>query len=329
MSGRNALVTCSDLNANDCRPTVDVIPSSKTDFAERLEDLTTKAKQLRRGYAPILDALAAAPLSVDRSAIPIVWTLSIVDAGEMTFDPANSVIPFPNDVLRTGPKGTVALPNLRTGRPLTAADCQTTDTSIQLVCGLNTLDGFSTLVSPISENSDTAGALEQGTIDAKSLDARTVGLVALKSDAPSAERTTPKCTPCLNCLSSRDEAGNEAVAPQQLHWMLRGGVLVDPSPSPASTLTPDIPDSTRVNLAVGGTYKSERGFHVDVGYQLIVVTSKTSTAPQFPGEYGGFVNILGLSLGYTTPRGREGRVAPPPEPITKGMAAPPRTAPPL
>ena len=125
----------------------------------------------------------------------------------MTFDPANRVIPFPNDVLRTGPKGTVALPNPRTGRPLTAADCQTTDTSIQLVCGLNTLDGFSTLVSPISENSDTAGALEQGTIDAKSLDARTVGLVPLKSDAPSAERTTPKYTPCLNCLSSRDAMG--------------------------------------------------------------------------------------------------------------------------
>jgi len=35
--------------------------------------------------------------------------------------------------------------------------------------------------------------------------------------------------------------------------MLRGGVLVDPTPSPADTLGPDIPDSTRVNLALGGT----------------------------------------------------------------------------
>lgn len=94
------------------------------------------------------------------------------------------------------------MPNPQTGLPLSAADCQTTDASLQLVCGLNTLDGFSTLVAPISENSDTVGALEQGTIDGTSLDARTVGLVPLKSDAPAAERPSPRYPPCLNCLSS-------------------------------------------------------------------------------------------------------------------------------
>ena len=88
-------------------------------------------------------------------------------------------------------------------------------------------------------------------------------------------------------------------------WTLRGGVLVDPSPSPAETLTPDIPDATRINLALGGTWKHESGVHVDLGYQFIILTGKTSTAPALPGDYGGFVNILGLSVGYSTPKAKE------------------------
>jgi long-chain fatty acid transport protein len=96
------------------------------------------------------------------------------------------------------------------------------------------------------------------------------------------------------------------------HWMLRGGILVDPSPSPSNTLTPDVPDATRINLAVGGSYRMYSGFKVDVGYQFIILTNKTSTAPQFAGDYGGFVNILGLSVGYNTPRPREPSIAPPP-----------------
>lgn len=84
-------------------------------------------------------------------------------------------------------------------------------------------------------------------------------------------------------------------------FQVRGGVLIDPSPSPENTLTPDIPDSTRVNLALGGTYRHQSGFHLDLGYQFIILTGKTSTAPQLPGEYGGIVNILGISVGYSTP----------------------------
>ena len=45
------------------------------------------------------------------------------NAGEVTFDPANSVIPFPNDVLLSN--GKVSLPNPKTGAPLTPADCPT------------------------------------------------------------------------------------------------------------------------------------------------------------------------------------------------------------
>jgi hypothetical protein len=223
VSSPNSLVTCTDLASPDCRPTVDVIPSSVIDPAARIADQTASAltlEQLRRGYAPLLGALAAPPLNIDRANIPIVWTFSIVDAGEMTFDPADNVIPFPNDIVRTGPNGTVSLPNPKTGQPLTATDCPSTDANIQLVCGLDTLDGFSTQVAPISENSDTEGALEQGTLDAASINASTVGLVPVKSDAPSAERTAPKFTPCLNCQSSKDAAGKAQTNPQQLQWKL-------------------------------------------------------------------------------------------------------------
>ena len=218
VASRNPLVTCpnGDLKSPACEPAVDIIPSTETDPAAKLKDETAKGlqlEQLRLLYKPVLDALA-----IPRGDVPIVWTFSIVDAGEMTFDPANKVIPFPNDLVRTGPKGTVQLPHPKTGAVMTPADCQTTDSSILLVCGLNTLDGFSTLAPLISENSDKAGALDQGTIDAASLTPASVGLAKLATKAPPEIQTTPKWTPCLNCQSSAKADGTPQTSPQQLQW---------------------------------------------------------------------------------------------------------------
>ena len=115
------------------------------------------------------------------------------------------------------------------------------------------------------------------------------------------------------------------------HWMLRGGVLYDPSPSPDETLLPDVPDATRVNFAIGGTYLMDCGLHFDAGYQFLVLIAKTSTAPQLPGDYTGFANILGLSIGYTTPResmpSRAAPLEPPPPPPPENVA-PENVAPP-
>lgn len=107
-------------------------------------------------------------------------------------------------------------------------------------------------------------------------------------------------------------------------WHVRGGVLYDPTPSPDNTLTPDIPDSDRLNLAAGGSYIHPCGFRVDLGYQFLVVFNKTSTAPGFSGDYGGFVQLLGLSVGYRTPAKKP---APPPLPPTT-YEPPPAGAPP-
>ncbi len=83
-------------------------------------------------------------------------------------------------------------------------------------------------------------------------------------------------------------------------WSIRGGVMFDPCPTPSNTLTPDIPDATRINLAIGGTYRHSSGVHLDLGYQHLILITKTSTAPQLPGDYGGFADILGVSLGYSS-----------------------------
>jgi long-chain fatty acid transport protein len=96
--------------------------------------------------------------------------------------------------------------------------------------------------------------------------------------------------------------GGEAAIDES--WRIRAGVLYDPTPSPASTLTPDIPDSDRLNLAVGGSYYHPSGLHVDLGYQLLLVFEKKSTALLLPGDYSGIVNIVGVTVGYRTPTAR-------------------------
>jgi long-chain fatty acid transport protein len=81
-------------------------------------------------------------------------------------------------------------------------------------------------------------------------------------------------------------------------WRVRAGILFDPTPAPDNTLTPDIPDATRLNFAVGGSYVHRTGFRVDLGYQFITFFKRSSTVPQLPGDYSAIVNLVGLSLGF-------------------------------
>jgi dienelactone hydrolase len=228
VSSPNPLVDCPkdaagklDFASAACLPLVDVIPSSATDPEAKLRDQAQKAIQLERireGYAPILAKLGKA---VDPRSIVLLWTFSIVDAGEVTFDPSRGIIPFPNDVLLSSATGTVALPHPKTGAPLTPADCAPTgDTMTLLYCGLNTLDGFSTIAPPISENGAMTGAIAQALVDPATLTPQSVGLMPVKSAAPPEEQTTPAYTPCLNCSSSTDANGNPQTSPQQLQWRL-------------------------------------------------------------------------------------------------------------
>ncbi len=255
VTGKFPLFECDKDNPDHCAPTVDIIPSSKFDPVEKFKDQVDKAKkldQLRKGYAPLLENVARAR-GIDKSDIPILWTFSILDAGEVTFDPANRVLPFPNDAVRTGPDGKVNLPNPKTGAPLTAEDCAKAlsdpagDQQLQLTCGLNTLDGFSTLVSPVSENAPKLGALQQGLLDAASLNPKVAGLVPVKPGVPTAARTVPKFTPCLNCVSSPDETGKPQTTPQQLQWKL--DAPLDEKTTYLAYLTTDAKDDKGKNIA--------------------------------------------------------------------------------
>ena len=264
VSAKSPLVACADqAKYTDCKPTVDIIPSTVTDATARLADQTTKAIQLehiRLGYKPILDAFDAS--GIHRDAIPIVWTFSIVDAGEVTFDPAHSVIPFPNDAVRTGAVSTttgqalIKLPNPKTGAELTTADCAAaTDTATQLYCGLNTLDGFSTLAPLVSENSDTAPAAIQATLAADSITAATAGLIRLGSplDATaSGLKTAPQFTPCLDCTSSLPAGSKVSTAPQQLQWRL--DAPLDERTSYGNYVTTDVKDTAGKNVVANPVF---------------------------------------------------------------------------
>jgi hypothetical protein len=230
VSGPMPLVNCpggnetsaGDLASPDCTLAVDVIPSPLTDPEQRLQAQLAIAKQLepiRAGYAPIVAQLEKS-LGVPRAQIPVLWTFTTVDAGEVTFDPAHSVIPFPNDLLLSN--GKVTLPNPKTGMPLTMADCMSpTDQTIGLTCLLNSLDGFSTAAPPISAKSNTLGAAAQATLDPATVLPTSVGLAVVASKAPAEEQTgAPIYNPCVSCLSSKPTTPPTTPPPDVLQWQL-------------------------------------------------------------------------------------------------------------
>ncbi|MCP3105187.1 hypothetical protein LZ198_40595 [Myxococcus sp. K15C18031901] len=206
-SSKNSLVTCEDLTDPTCSTATELIPSVKTDPAERLADQTNSAlrlEQVRRAYAPLLDA-AVAKFGVAREDIVLAWTFSVVNQPEATFNPdvtsPTLAIPFPNDLLRAN--GKLNLPG---------ADPSTT--SGQLIAGLNTLDGWSTTAPIISENNAGLGAIDTGSkLDPNTLVAgKSVLLIKLTPGG-----TTPKYKVCLNCASSTKRDGSPAnPAPEQL-----------------------------------------------------------------------------------------------------------------
>jgi long-chain fatty acid transport protein len=78
----------------------------------------------------------------------------------------------------------------------------------------------------------------------------------------------------------------------------RLGFMVDPTPSPGTTLTPDLPDATRLNFALGVGYQHSSGFKADLGFQFVALLSQASTATGFAGTYSGTAEVISLSLGW-------------------------------
>lgn len=91
-------------------------------------------------------------------------------------------------------------------------------------------------------------------------------------------------------------AGAELTAiPRTLH--VRLGTGFDPSPSPATTLSPSLPDSSRV-LASAGVGFQRGNFSVDLGYLFVFLLPRSSEPDAFPARYSGTAHVIGLSVGF-------------------------------
>ena len=79
---------------------------------------------------------------------------------------------------------------------------------------------------------------------------------------------------------------------------LRAGFVVDLSPSPAETLTPDLPDADRYKLTLGAGY-TMGNLRADAAYQLVLLAETESSAPGMDGTYSGSAHVFGVTLGYS------------------------------
>lgn len=186
---------------------------------------------LRRGYKPVLDALG-----VPRAAVSGLWVFSTVNQPEVTFNlAATPIIPFPsNQFLRTADDNQG---NGRLAFPPMAGQLGA------LFAGLNTLDGFSTTSMIVSENSATAAALDEGTIDAATLAAGT-GFAKLEGAGP----LMPQVQTCLDCASSTGMMAQ----PQQLQWVPQRPL--EPLTRYAAYVTTELKDSTGRNVMPSSTF---------------------------------------------------------------------------
>jgi hypothetical protein len=189
------VVTCAGSTLDSsCRSNTNLVP----DDAQ-----ATQLEQLRQGYAPLFTALEGAGITRDN--VASLWTFKIVSQAELTFDPLNSVIPFPND-LATKPLSDGGV-QLNLPYPASAllpdGGPDLTNPQAQLVFGLNTLNGFSTTAPIVTENSDSLPALTDGAhVDPASLAAAgAVNVVELVNGAGS-NHSAPEFIACLNCASS-------------------------------------------------------------------------------------------------------------------------------
>ncbi len=207
-----SLVDCQTLGPS-CKSVVPAAPIT--------DQQALGLEQLRRGYKPVVDLLAAA--GVARQDLVGLWVFSTVDQPELTFDLASAtpVIPFPsNQFLRELDNASPFLPD--GGAQHLVFPPSTDPVKGPLFAGLNTLNGFSTTSAIVSENSDTLSALDQDSIDATSLPTAT-GFAKLASALPNGGNLADGGWPlsvvtCLNCASSHlADGGVQAI--QQLQWV--------------------------------------------------------------------------------------------------------------
>src|SRR6185312_7752041 len=118
---------------------------------------------------------------------------------------------------------------------------------------------------------------------------QTMSAVVLNFEDPQLSRTEPKnWTHTWNYRIGAEYRLNPSIT-------LRAGLLIDPTPSPSDTVGPDLPDASRVNIALGGRY-TYHDLKVDLGYQLVLFSTATTANPVLPGDYKGLANVVALTV---------------------------------
>jgi hypothetical protein len=197
VSGTTPLCALPDggpgLPGSGCLATTDLICLAAGVSGSACNATAAQLEEIREGYAPLLNALSGPPFSIPRSNVAILWTFGITPNAEVTFDPANAIIPFPNDALRTGPGGTVSFP-IPPGIPPTFAE---------IFGGLNTLDGFSTtatITTAVDFNIPNNGvsALMQAQIDPSTLTPQLAWGFQMVPGGSVASAGNPQVTTCVS-----------------------------------------------------------------------------------------------------------------------------------
>ncbi len=112
----------------------------------------------------------------------------------------------------------------------------------------------------------------------------------------------------------------------------RLGFVYDPTPTPSGTLTPDLPDASRVKVSAGVGYTHSSGFFADLGFQFVALLNQQATSPcvtgatdqcagGLPGTYGGTAEVISLSIGFRRPPQQPAAVEPEPLPADEKPAA--------
>jgi hypothetical protein len=258
----DCMITCTNPAAPvvpaGCVSTVTVVPLNLMQ-ASGLECL-------RETYAPLVDGFEAQ--GVARADLTIAWTFRTSSLPEVTFDPTNQVIPFPNNLLR----GTGANAHLMLPVPAGAGALEQ-----GLVAELNTLDGFSLTAPAVSESSPTLGPIDVGLLDAATLNGGT-GFIALAGATQ-----TPHVLACLNCASSPLPNGTPQTSPQQLQFVPQ--VPLDERSTYAAYLTTALKDTSGHHVTASPTFALLRLSNpvCDASTMTSLVPSVSNTQACAPG----------------------------------------------
>jgi long-chain fatty acid transport protein len=81
---------------------------------------------------------------------------------------------------------------------------------------------------------------------------------------------------------------------------VRGGGYWDPSPVPAEHLVPTSPDSSRIGLTTGASWRLGQGWAADVfGERIWLLRRETTSTDTMPASYGGTAIVVGAGLRFT------------------------------